>query len=40
MSVDGVHMKTVAVSGVPDLYTLVSSASYRSGHSPSPSPPG
>ena len=31
VSVNGVHTKTVQVSGVPDLYTLVSSASFHTG---------
>jgi cytochrome c biogenesis protein CcdA/thiol-disulfide isomerase/thioredoxin len=32
VSVDGAHTTTVHVHGVPDLYTLVSSASLHSGH--------
>jgi hypothetical protein len=31
VSVNGRHIKTIDVSGVPDLYTLLSSTSYTSG---------
>jgi cytochrome c biogenesis protein CcdA/thiol-disulfide isomerase/thioredoxin len=31
VSVNGVHMKTVQVSGLPDLYTMVSSSTYHTG---------
>lgn len=31
VSVDGVHARTVDVSGVPDLYTMVSSSSFHTG---------